>query len=72
MKLKDYMEYLKILQYRYGDDIEVKVKTTVFLESIEFNGDFEREDKYTYALRPKYNKENNCIVIHKDFVNYTF
>lgn len=25
MKLKDYMEYLKILQYRYGDDIEVCV-----------------------------------------------
>ena len=72
MKLKDYMGYLKILHDRYGDDIEVKVRTTITLESIEFDDDIKQEDNYTDALRPRYNKENNCIVIHKDFVTYTF
>ena len=64
MKLKDYMEYLKILHDRYGDDIEVKVKSETFLGTINGDGDYETDEEYTYASRPRYDKENNCIVIY--------
>ena len=63
MKLKDYTQYLKILHDRYGDDIEVKVKTVTIL------GDYEWKQKCTNAFRPRYNKEHDCIVLH-DFVKH--
>ena len=56
MKLKDYMEYLKILQYRYGDNIEVYVKVK------------DTEEKCTPVFRPRYNKEFHCIVLHEFYV----
>lgn len=64
MKLKDYMQYLKIMHDRYGDDIEVKEET------IDVIGDFVLNDKTTNAPKPYYNKDNNCIIVHKEFKNY--
>ena len=71
MKLKDYMEYLKILHDRYGEDIEVKDKSETFHGTINRDGDFETDEEYTYASRPRYDKENNCIVIHFE-LDFTF
>ena len=50
------MEYLKILQYRYGDDIEVCVKVK------------DTEEKCTPVFRPRYNKEFHCIVLHEFYI----
>lgn len=62
MKLTQYMQYLKILHDRYGD-IDIKVKTTY-----ESFGLYDY-DEYTSAVRPKYDKNNKCIVIHKEIAS---
>lgn len=62
MKISQYMQYLKILQDRYGD-IEVKMKTTY-----ETAGTYDY-DEYTSAGRPRYDKDNECVVIHKEIVS---
>jgi hypothetical protein len=56
------MQYLKILHDRYGD-IEVKIKTTY-----ETMGTYDY-DEYTSVVRPNYDKNNECVVIHKEIVN---
>lgn len=68
MKLKDYMEYLKILHDRYGDDIDVQVNITVTHDALE---GFEDEEFYQCVRRPKYDPKNGCLVIHKFYVDQT-
>lgn len=73
MKLKDYMQYLKILHDRYGDDIDVVVEiNTVYSDHTikVIYSDYESEKRYTDIFRPKYNKEHNCIVLQKIYMNY--
>lgn len=67
MKLKDYMEYLKILQYRYGDDIEVCVKVKDTYGDNEY-----KEEKCVPAFRPRHNKELHCIVLHEFYVTHDY
>ena len=62
MKLSQYMQYLRILHDRYGD-IEVKMKTTY-----ETAGTYDY-DEYTTAGRPRYDKGEECVVIHKEIVS---
>lgn len=57
------MQYLKILQDRYGD-IDVKVKITY--------EDTSYDNEYTDVARPKYDKNSECVVIHNDFVSLSF
>lgn len=66
MKLSQYMQYLKILQDRYGN-IEVKIETRYETMSEK---DFEHTYGYTDVNRPRYNKNKKCVVIHKDYVNF--
>ena len=66
MKLIQYMQYLKILQDRYGN-IEVKIETQYETMSEK---DFEHTYGYTDVNRPRYNKNKKCVVIYKDYVNF--
>ena len=66
MKLSQYMQYLKILQDRYGN-IEVKIKTT---HETTGEKDFYHSYRYTDVNKPKYDKNNKCVVIHKDYVSF--
>lgn len=66
MKISQYMEYLQILQYRYGD-IEVKIKTTYETMGEK---DFEHTYGYTDVNKPKYDKNGKCVVILNDFVAF--
>lgn len=66
MKLSQYMQYLKILQDRYGD-IEVKIKTTYETMGEK---DFEHSYGYTDVNKPKYDKNGKCVVILNDFVAF--
>lgn len=59
------MQYLKKLHHRYGD-IEVKIKTTY--ETIEDRG-FAHSNKYEDAVKPKYDKNNKCIIVHYELVS---
>lgn len=65
MKISQYIQDLKILQDRYGD-VEVKVK--VSYETIEDRG-FAYSNKYENVIRPRYDKDNECVVIHKEIVS---
>lgn len=66
MKLTQYMQYLKILHDRYGD-IEVKIETRYETMGEK---DFEHSYGYTDANRPKYDKNEKCVVIYKDYVSF--
>lgn len=63
MKLTQYIQYLKILHDRHGD---VDVKVDISYEDISGEYHSEQED----AIRPKYDKNNKCIVIHYDLVSF--
>lgn len=65
MKISQYIEYLKILQYRYGD-IEVKMKTTYETMGEK---DFEHTYGYTDVNKPKYDKNGKCIIVHYELVS---
>lgn len=67
MKLKHYMDYLKILHARYGDDIEVKVKVKDVYGDNEY-----KEEKCVPVFRPCYNKEFHCIVLHEFYVTHDY
>jgi len=66
MKLIQYMQYLKKLHHKYGD-VEVKVK--VSYETIEDRG-FAYSNKYENVIRPRYDKDNKSVVIHKEIVSF--
>lgn len=62
MKLLQYMQYLKKLHHKYGD-VDVKIETRYKTFGIY---DY---DEYTSVVRPRYDKNNKCIVIHKEIVS---
>lgn len=64
MKLISYMQYLKKLHHKYGGDVDVKVD--ISYEDISGEHHSEQVD----AIKPKYDKNNKCIVIHNDFVAF--
>ena len=68
------MEYLKTLQYRYGDDIDIMVKINTVHSDHTINtiySDYDELEKgHTNIFRPKYNKEHNCIVLQEIYINY--
>lgn len=59
------MQYLKILQDRYGD-IDVKTKftfETLGLYAYEYNTEYEN------AGKPKYDNKDKSVIIYKEMVN---
>lgn len=60
------MQYLKILQDRYGN-IEVKIKTTYETMGEKY---FDHSYRYTDVNKPKYDKNNKCIIVHYELVSY--
>ncbi len=71
MKLSDYIQRLQYLCDVYGS-VDVRVMTCITHEPINGDGDFNCDEEYTKAVQPYYDKENNCIVIHKELRNLTF
>lgn len=67
MKLIQYMQYLKKLHHRYGSDIEVKIKTTYETMGEK---DFEHTYGYTDVSKPRYAKNEKCVVIYKDYISF--
>lgn len=68
MKLEDYIQHLQYLRSKCGDvDVDVNIKTTY--EYIGAN-DFEYEDGYAKAIKPYYDKNKKCIVVHEEFVRF--
>lgn len=62
MKISQYIQDLKILQDKYGD---VEVKVDISYEDISGEHHSEQED----AIKPKYDKNNKCIIVHYDLVS---
>ena len=62
MKISQYMQYLKILQDKYGD---VDVKVDISYEDISGEHHSEQAD----AIKPKYDKNNKCIIVRYELVS---
>lgn len=69
MKLIDYIHYLQYLHIKHGD-VNIIVMTCITHYLI--NGDFNCDMEYSKAVKPYYDKKNNCIVIHKEFKDLNF
>lgn len=68
MKLLDYIHYLQYLHSKCGDvDVDVNIKTTY--EYMGTDG-FEYNDGYTEAIKPFYDKNKKCIVVHEERVPF--
>ena len=63
MKISQYMQYLKKLHHKYGDDVEVKVD--ISYEDISGEHHSEQAD----AIKPKYDKNTKCIIVHYELVS---
>ena len=64
MKLTDYIKRLQELYQQYGDVDVMRLTTYEQLYSLDL------EEKYTYADKPYYDEDHNCIVVHEDFVRF--
>ena len=71
MKLSDYIHRLQHLSVVYGN-VDVRIMTCITHEPINSDGDFDCDEFYTQAVKPYYDKENDCIVIHKELRDPTF
>ena len=71
MKLSDYIQRLQHLCVVYGN-VDVRVMTCITHEPISGDGDFDCDEEYTKAVKPYYDKDNNCIVIHTELRDLSF
>lgn len=63
MKISDYIQCLQELKNKHGD-VDVEVNKTFECADLSIN------DVYEDVEKPKYDKDQNCIVIYDEFLSY--